>query len=57
VSAEGRLNFAKNIASYLVFLAENTGLAPKEVCVAATAKLAGYGTLDALLGDIGPVGE
>lgn len=57
VSAEGRLNFAKNIASYLVFLAENTGLASKELCAAARAKLAGYGTLDGFLAEIGPGGE
>jgi hypothetical protein len=52
VSDEGRLNFAKNIASYIVFLAENTGLAPAPACAAAHKLLAGYATLDAMLNDI-----
>ena len=52
ISDEGRLNFAKNIATYLVFLAENTGLAPAAVCEAARAKLAGYQNLAALLAGI-----
>jgi hypothetical protein len=34
ISDEGRLNFAKNVASYIVFLAENTGLAPAATCAA-----------------------
>ena len=52
ISDEGRLNFAKNIATYLVFLAQNTGLAPAAVCETARAKLAGYQTLAALLAGI-----
>ena len=52
ISDEGRLNFAKNIATYLVFLAQNTGLAPAAVCEAARAKLAGYQNLAALLAGI-----
>ncbi len=52
VSDEGRLNFAKNIASYIVFLAENTGLAPAATCAAANKLLAGYTSLDAMLNDI-----
>lgn len=52
ISGEGRLNFAKNIASYLVFLAENTGLAPAASCAAARQRLEGYQTLDALGADI-----
>ena len=34
ISDEGRLNFSKNIASYIVFLAENTGLATAATCAA-----------------------
>src|SRR5688572_31073095 len=35
VSDEGRLHFAKNIAHYIVFLAENTGLANAATCAGA----------------------
>ncbi|MBL9201645.1 MAG: hypothetical protein JNL39_14135, partial [Opitutaceae bacterium] len=52
VSDEGRLHFAKHIASYIVFLAENTGLAPAATCAAARKLLAGYTSLDAMLNDI-----
>ncbi|MDP3072018.1 MAG: tagaturonate epimerase family protein [Opitutaceae bacterium] len=52
VSDEGRLHFAKNIAAYIVFLAEHTGLAPAATCAAAGKLLAGYATLDAMLNDI-----
>ena len=52
VSDEGRLNFAKNIASYIVFLAENTGLATAATCTAARKLLERYTTLDEMLNDI-----
>ena len=52
VSDEGRLNFAKNIASYIVFLAENTGLAPAANCAAAGKLLERYASFDELLNDI-----
>ena len=52
VSPEARLLFAKRIAAYLIFLAENTGLASAERCAAAAKLLAGYTTLDAMLNDI-----
>jgi hypothetical protein len=52
VSAEARLRFAQRIAAYLIFLAENTGLASRERCAAASKLLAGYTTLEAMLGDI-----
>ena len=52
VSDEGRLAFAKNIARYIVFLAEHTGLAPAERCGAARALLDRYATLDEMLNDI-----
>jgi hypothetical protein len=52
VSPEARLLFSKRIAAYLIFLAEHTGLASKERCAAAGTLLAGYTTLDAMLGDI-----
>ncbi|MGH7995966.1 MAG: tagaturonate epimerase family protein, partial [Opitutaceae bacterium] len=35
IAEEGRLNFARNIARYIVFLAESTGLVPAPACAAA----------------------
>lgn len=52
VSDEGRLRFAKNIASYIVFLAENTGLASAESCAGARKLLERYATLEEMLNDI-----
>ncbi len=52
ISPEARLLFAKRIAAYLIFLAENTGLASKERCAATSKLLAGYATLEAMLNDI-----
>jgi hypothetical protein len=52
ISEEGRLNFAKNIARYIVFLAENTGLVPAANCAAARKLLDGYTSLNAMLNDI-----
>jgi hypothetical protein len=52
ISDEGRLNFAKGIARYIVFLAENTGLAPAERCAAARALLDRYTTMAEFLADI-----
>lgn len=52
ISDEGRLNFAKNIATYIVFLAENTALASAATCAAARKLLAGYTTLAGMLNDI-----
>jgi hypothetical protein len=53
ISAEARLNFAKAIASYIVFLAQNTGLVSAATCAAAASRLARYTSLDEMLGDIG----
>lgn len=52
VSEEGRLNYSKNVASYIVFLAENTGLASKERCSGARKLLERYTTLDQMLADV-----
>ncbi|MFM1850419.1 MAG: hypothetical protein RIS54_103 [Verrucomicrobiota bacterium] len=52
VSSEARLRFAQRIASYLLFLAEHTGLAPAGQCHAAATRLETYATLDELLADI-----
>ncbi|MFM8334344.1 MAG: tagaturonate epimerase family protein, partial [Opitutaceae bacterium] len=52
ISAEGRLNYARNVAAYLIFLAENTGLASAATCAAARARLERHASLEALLEDI-----
>lgn len=39
ISEEARLRFFRNIASYLIFLAENTGLCGSAAAAAATARL------------------
>jgi hypothetical protein len=52
ISDEGRLNFSKNIATYIVFLAENTGLASAATATAARTLLARYTTLAEMLNDI-----
>lgn len=52
VSSETRLRFSQRIASYLLFLAEHTGLAPAGQCRAAATRLETYATLDELLADI-----
>jgi hypothetical protein len=52
ISEEGRLNYARNVARYIVFLAQNTGLAPAAACAAANGRLDGYTSLDRMLADI-----
>ncbi|MDF3058271.1 MAG: hypothetical protein K0R17_2486 [Rariglobus sp.] len=55
ISEEGRLRFAKNIAYYLIFLAQNTGLASLEKCFAANTALTAFTSLDEMLLDISRV--
>ena len=52
ISDAARLEFAKGVASYLIFLVETTGLVPAERCGAVRKLLEGYATLEAMLGDI-----
>ena len=52
ISAEGRLNYARNVARYIVFLAENTGLVPAGACACARARLDRYATLGQMLSEI-----
>jgi len=47
ISPEARLIFARRVADYLIFLAENTGLATAERCAAARKLLNGYQTYQA----------
>jgi hypothetical protein len=52
ISDSARLLYSKNVAAYLIFLAEHTGLVPVERCLAVGKLLDSYATLDAMLGDI-----
>jgi len=52
ISPEARLHYARGVAGYLIFLAENTGLVPAARCAAARKRLDGYATLGELLNDI-----
>ncbi|MDD2764408.1 MAG: tagaturonate epimerase family protein [Opitutaceae bacterium] len=52
ISPEARLNYARGVAGYLIFLAENTGLVPSARCVAARKLLDRYATLGDLLNDV-----
>ena len=54
ISAEGRLLYSRNVARYILFLAESTGLGSAAHCAAARAKLEAYSTLEAMLADIAP---
>ena len=52
ISPVARLLYAKGVAHYLIFLAENTALVPAERCAAARGRLARYQSYDELLNDI-----
>jgi hypothetical protein len=54
ISPEARLNFAKAVGKYILFLADNTGLAPKARCANAAAELARYASIDQMVADILP---
>jgi hypothetical protein len=53
ISGEGRLRFAANVARYIIFLCESTGIVPADRCAEARGKLEAYKELDAFLDDIG----
>ena len=52
ISPEARLNYAKKVADYIIFLAQNTGLISPERCSAAAARLRRYDAIDDMLADI-----
>jgi len=52
ISAEARLGYAKRVASYLIFLVENTGLAAAAVCARARAQLESCRTYSEFLSQI-----
>ncbi len=53
ISAEGRLRFASNVAAYIIFLCETTGVAPADRCAQAKAKLGTYTDYASFIDDIG----
>jgi hypothetical protein len=52
ISPRARLHYARGVAAYLVFLAEETGLAPAARCAAARRLLARYDTHESMISDI-----
>jgi hypothetical protein len=57
ISAEGQLNYAKNVALYLCFLAETTGQASAVTCDAARERLRHLDSYPQFLADIAPAAE
>ena len=54
VSDEGQLGYAKNVAEYICFLAETTGMATSAACQRAIARLAKYQSYREFLAAIAP---
>jgi hypothetical protein len=52
ISETARLNYLKNVAAYILFLAEHTGLAPAARCELARRDLATYRSVDEFLARI-----
>ena len=52
ISPDARLNYARAVAGYIIFLAENTGLVDAARCRDARQRLGSYATLDAMLDGI-----
>lgn len=52
ISEEGRLNYCKRVAAYIIFLAQNTGLVSVETCTRAQQKLDSYSSYPAFIDDI-----
>lgn len=54
ISDQGRLAYARRVAEYLIFLAENTGIVPTDRCEQARQRLHQIDSYSALLEDIAP---
>lgn len=54
ISEEARLRYARNVAAYLIFLAEATGLAPADRCARSRKALEGYRSYQDMLESIAP---
>jgi hypothetical protein len=52
ISHEARLNYAKAVADYIVFLAATTGLVSANLCATAAARLERYTSLEEMLAEI-----
>ena len=52
ISPQARLGFARNVAAYILFVAEATGLAGREAVQAARGKLAAFPDHQAFLADL-----
>jgi hypothetical protein len=52
ITPKARFLYARNVARYIVFLAETTGIAGAETCAAAKSRLEALNSLDALIADI-----
>jgi hypothetical protein len=52
ISDAGRLAYARNVAEYLCFLAEATGMASAQDCASARARLTSFSSYQQLLDDI-----
>ena len=52
ISAEARLRFMKGVARYILFLAENTGLASAATCEAARDRLDRYVSVEEMIDDM-----
>jgi hypothetical protein len=52
ISPEARLNYAKAVADYIIFLAATTGLVEANKCATTAARLDRYTSLEEMLGEI-----
>ena len=52
ISAEARLNYAKAVADYIIFLAATTGLVEANKCATTAARLDRYTSLEEMLSEI-----
>ncbi|MBI4477517.1 MAG: hypothetical protein HY654_10110, partial [Acidobacteria bacterium] len=52
ISPEARLNYAKAVARYIIFLAEHTGLVPASRCANAAGRLDRYTSLEQMIEEI-----
>jgi tagaturonate epimerase len=55
ISPKARLEYARRVADYLIFLSEEIGLVPARVCAQARQRLYALKSLDALVEDIAPL--
>lgn len=54
ITSRARFLYARNVAEYILFLAETTGIAPAERCAEAKRRLEALSSLEDLVADIAP---